>query len=54
MKTLGAIVLWIIMPVLIIIAFIEPTFLGEVGVIHLFGILGVGSFAGWLLGLFRD
>ncbi len=50
---LGSIVLFVFLPIIAIIALIEPTILGEIGVWYILSTLGVASSAGWLLSKFR-
>lgn len=53
MKLLGGIILFLTLPILIIIAVIEPTFIGEGLLFKILSLLGVGSFSGWLLNQFK-
>ena len=53
MKVLGGIVLIILLPLLIVLAIIEPSFIGELGIWSLLSFFGVASFAGWLLSKFK-
>lgn len=51
-KLVGGVALVMLLPMLVVLAAAEPSFLGELGVWTMLPYLGVASFAGWLLSRF--